>query len=203
MRYGPTSQPKQRRRQRGFIIFGWRTIISNESVPPLRTICPSCRREAHLQGRTHRRWFTLYFIPVFPVGSATRFTECVSCKAQFRGTIEQLRNAVAASTAKPFEQAIALYNQMKDTPNDSAKLLQLMQMYAGMKEPGEAISAATAFPGALHNSDLCLNLLGLAYLAKKDRQNALASFTAALALNPNNTDAQKWQDELLANPVSA
>lgn len=191
------------RRQRGFfIVWGSKNFIRTEHLPPVETTCPSCRRAAKIYGKSHRRWFTLYFvIPVFPMSSAVRFTECSACRAQFRATLDEFRSAGARKPASGFQDAIALFNEMRETPADATKLYRLMQMYVDMNEPNEAISAANSYPAALQASSSCLSLLADIYSRQECRDDALRCITAALALNPHNPQAQQLQNQLLANSV--
>src|SRR5688572_13008963 len=98
------------RRPRGFIIlFGARTIVSDDSAaPPVHTACPNCGRDVTMRARAHRTWFTLFFIPLFPVSGKTRFTECPSCGSQFPVAPEQLRAQLGAADAASNQRAIAL-----------------------------------------------------------------------------------------------
>jgi hypothetical protein len=171
---------------------------------------------SRLDGMKAQSWFTLYFIPVFPVGSATRFTQCTGCKAQFRANLDEMRAALGAPRRPPvmpgaapagtagnaggadFKAAIALFNAMRETPADSAKLAQLLRMYLDMNEPGEAASAGRSFPQAVENSDVCCELLAQAYMRLGDRGAAARHAAAAVALNPNNAQAQSLQSQALA-----
>ena len=203
-----------RRSRRRSTIFGWSTRISNESGPPVRTFCPSCRAQSQLVGKRHGKWFTLYFIPIFPMDSGTRFTQCTQCHAQFRANIDEFRR-MAANAAPPiaggappplpgsnvYAPAIALHNDLLETPGDSAKLLRLMQLYPQLKVPGEALAAIRAFPRALESSDACLALAATIFLQRSDIPSARRHAAAALALNPYNADAQQIQAEA-ANGVA-
>ena len=71
-------------RHRGFILlFGTRAIQSADPAPPVRTVCPSCHQNADIVGKAYRQWFTVFFIPIFPISGRTAFTECSSCHSQF------------------------------------------------------------------------------------------------------------------------
>ena len=193
----------RRRRDSGFILlFGSRTIISNAPSPPVRTVCPKCGREADLQGKTYRTWFTLFFIPVFPVSGKHPLSQCSLCGAQYRLSPEDLRQRLAAGSQQQNQQAIGLYNSLRASPANSITLDQLMKLYASMQEYDQALSAATEFQQALHNSEQCMTTLGRIYLAKNQYEDALKWFDAAIARNPQLGEAQYYKglSHLLTTP---
>ena len=177
--------PSPRRRRPGFILlFGSRNVVSNDAAPPVDTTCPRCGRPARIVGKSYRTWFTVFFLPVFPVSASQRFSECTVCKAQFPVPVEDLRRGLATSEQQQNQQAIGLYNSLRASPANSITLNQLLLMYAGMNEFNQAISAANEFPDALNASEQCMSTLGRVYLAAERRAEAIRWFDAALARNP-------------------
>src|SRR5688500_1585382 len=135
------------RGRRGFIIlFGWRGITSGDGRPPASGVCPNCRQTTQLVGKKQRTWFTLFFIPIFPVSGATHFVQCSSCGAAFSGDLEQIQRGQAMADASLYQRGIALYNSLRASPGDSALLNQLMDHYGMMGEFDEAMAAARHFP---------------------------------------------------------
>lgn len=66
-----------------FLIFGIQELKRrSKDRPELQGGCPNCRG-TNLTPITYRRWFTLFFIPVIPIGSAKSFYECNQCKQLF------------------------------------------------------------------------------------------------------------------------
>ena len=143
----------------------------------MRTICPCCGRETDLVAKSYRQWFTVFFLPVFPVSGSTRFTECSNCRARFQARAEELRARLAAGEQQQNQQAIALYNSLRASPANSVTLNELMQLYAGLREYEQAISAAGQFPQALHNSEQCMTTLGRVYLATNQFPEAYSGST--------------------------
>jgi tetratricopeptide (TPR) repeat protein len=190
-------------RHRGFIIlFGSRNIASDDKSEPVRTTCPRCSHEVDMKARSVRGWFTLFFIPVFPISGRQSFTQCPNCGAQFPVSPEQLRRRVSENDAQLNQQAIALYNSLRTSPANSITLDQLMKMYASMKEFDQAVSAASEFSQALHNSEQCMTTLGRIYLAQNALPEALQWFDAALARNPGLGEANYYKalSHLLSTP---
>ncbi len=63
------------------IIFGTRGVKSTMSEGHFN--CPQCEIETPYRHRKVTRFFTLYFIPLIPLGKAGEFVECTSCKGTF------------------------------------------------------------------------------------------------------------------------
>jgi tetratricopeptide (TPR) repeat protein len=180
----------KRRQRRGFIIlFGTRSIISTRPEPPVMTVCPACRQKASLVPMQARDWFTLFFIPVFPISGKKPFIQCQSCQAAFEGDVEALRRAEAAMDTQARQQSIALYNTLRSSPKDSALLNQLLETYAAMQDWPEALAAGRHFPEALMESAQCLTTYGKINMAAGNQPEALKYFGMALAKNPALAEA--------------
>ena len=197
--------PRRRRavRRRGFIIlFGSRAIVSNESAAPVETRCPRCGQQTGLVPKSYRNWFTLFFVPVFPISGRTQFCQCTHCGAQFQVPAEELRQRLAEADRQQNQQAITLYNSLRSSPANSVTLNELMTTYASMNEFDQAIGAAGEFPQALHASEQCMTTLGRVYLAKNQYPEALQWFDAAVARNPSLGEAQYYKavTHLLTTP---
>jgi tetratricopeptide (TPR) repeat protein len=173
-------------RRRGFILlFGTKPIISDDrDARPVNAICPRCNQRADIVGKTYRNWFTLFFIPVFPISRTQRFSQCMNCGAQFPVEARQLGTQVAAAEREQSQRAIGLYNSLRNSPANSITLNELMVLYATMNEYDQAISAARDFPQALESSEQCMTTLGRVLLARNRFPDAIQWFDAALARNP-------------------
>lgn len=71
------------------IIYGSRGVFSELSNGDFD--CPHCQNHSSYRLRQIRRFFTLFFIPIFPVSSATRFVECDHCGSQFAESVLDYR----------------------------------------------------------------------------------------------------------------
>lgn len=67
------------------IIYGWTTLQKTLSSHEFH--CPQCGSMVYGDLKSANRWFTLYFIPVIPLGSQGEYVECVSCKGTFRSEV--------------------------------------------------------------------------------------------------------------------
>ena len=178
-------------------------MISNDSSQQtVHTQCPRCGQEADLVPKQYRTWFTLFFVPVFPVSGSTRFVECSNCGAGFQVSSQQLASSVSENEQQQSQQAIGLYNSLRASPANSITLDQLMKLYASMKEYDQAVSAAADFPQALHNSEQAMTTLGRVYLAQNKFDEAIKWFDAAIARNDQLGEAHYYKavTYLMAQP---
>jgi zinc ribbon protein len=65
----------------GLIIFGRRTM--SKIVQRGAFNCPRCGPGRQFAHKQVKRWFTLYFIPVIPMGTVGSYVECQQCAATF------------------------------------------------------------------------------------------------------------------------
>ncbi len=63
------------------IIFGTRSMESVRSTGIFN--CPRCGQSKPYQHKSVNRWFTLYFIPVIPMGSVGTYIRCGQCGATY------------------------------------------------------------------------------------------------------------------------
>ncbi|MGA3026804.1 MAG: zinc-ribbon domain-containing protein [Bryobacteraceae bacterium] len=60
-----------------FIVFGWPERKSGQQL--LSAYCSACRRDTAHKAFTRQQWFTLFFIPIFPVGTKHPHAICNVC----------------------------------------------------------------------------------------------------------------------------
>ncbi len=63
------------------IIWGWRDLTSDVSEQDFR--CPQCNQQRRGSLKQVRKYFTLYFIPLIPLGSTGAYVQCGSCAGTF------------------------------------------------------------------------------------------------------------------------
>jgi tetratricopeptide (TPR) repeat protein len=178
----------------GFILlFGSKRVMSNETGEPVDAKCPRCGAEGSLRGIRVRSWFTIFFVPLFPLGRGQRFTQCNKCQASFAMPPEEFAAAATKADALQLQRAISMYNSLRASPGNSITLNELMQLYGSIGEHTQAISAAKNFPEALNSSEQCMSTLGRVYLSQNDYNAALKWFDSALARNPDLAEAQYFK----------
>lgn len=173
------------RARRGFILlFGTKPVVRDDPESrPVSAVCPRCNQRADIVGKVYRNWFTVFFIPLFPIGGAQRFSQCTNCGADFPIEARQLGTQVAAAEREQSQRAIQLYNSLRNSPGNSITLNELMTLYASLNEFDQAISAARQFPAALENSEQAMTTLGRVHLAKNENTEAIRLFDQAIARN--------------------
>jgi tetratricopeptide (TPR) repeat protein len=183
-----------RRSPRGFILFfGTKPVTRDEPGPRVTTRCPKCEQIAELIPRSYRQWFTIFFLPVFPIGPKMVFSQCANCSTTFRVPPQQIKDQVQQVDESQRQRAIALYNSLRASPANAVTLNELMALYAGLNEFEEAVSAAKMFPAALDSSEQCMTTLGRVYLAMGRHDEAVRWFDQAIARNAFFGDAQYFK----------
>ncbi len=78
------------------IIFGWRTRQKTLNV--LRGQCPVCHAERDIHDQSNRVWFTLFFLPIFPIRTVGQHRVCSHCGTIFPANITiEPQSAIATS----------------------------------------------------------------------------------------------------------
>jgi tetratricopeptide (TPR) repeat protein len=167
--------------------------MSNDIGQAIESKCPRCGAEGSLRGISVRSWFTIFFIPLFPLGRGHRMTQCSKCNASFAMPPEQFAGAAARADAIQLQRGISMYNSLRASPANSITLNDLMQLYASMGEYTQAVSAAADFPDALNNSEQCMCTLGRVYLLQNDFSAAIQWLDSALGRNPDLAEAHYFK----------
>lgn len=69
------------------IIFGTRGVTTTPEHGSFH--CPTCRSQRNYSLKRVRRFFTLYFIPVIPLGMLGEYIECGSCRDTYNTSVLQ------------------------------------------------------------------------------------------------------------------
>jgi hypothetical protein len=64
------------------IIFGWRTVWRTVATGVFH--CGHCGGDRNYRRRSGRRFFTLFFIPVIPLGLVGEHVQCTTCRTSYR-----------------------------------------------------------------------------------------------------------------------
>ncbi len=85
------------------IIFGTRGVRSTKATGTFN--CPQCEADRGYRHRKVTQFFTLYFIPLIPLGNKGEYVECDHCKGTF---ITKVINNTASGDKEAF---MAMYEQ--------------------------------------------------------------------------------------------
>ena len=82
----------------GIII--WGSTGREKKVSEGSFFCPGCKSNVAYEQRKASRWFTLYFIPLFPLETVGEWVTCKSCSGEFNTSLLQM-------SREEIEQALA------------------------------------------------------------------------------------------------
>ena len=100
-------------------LFGWGHGTVRDDGETLPVMCDNCNNERFWHLTLHRRWFTLFFVPVFPYESA-HYLQCPVCQRAAELDGEQLEQAQALNAArKAFEDSTMSEEEYLETIRQS------------------------------------------------------------------------------------
>lgn len=70
------------------ILWGSRGFTS--TVGEGKFFCPQCGGDQRYEHKQVSRYFTLYFIPLFPIGGGGEYVECLKCQEAFDPQVLEL-----------------------------------------------------------------------------------------------------------------
>jgi transposase-like protein len=66
------------------MIFIWGSRGMSSTVESGKFYCPRCDEDgSEYDLKSEKRWFTFFFIPIFPISGSTRYVECLHCRGTF------------------------------------------------------------------------------------------------------------------------
>ena len=78
--------------------------------------CPKCNNIRHYKQKSVSRYFTLFFVPLFPLKKLGEYVECQSCKCGYETKVLE-----PASQQLLKMVAITKYSLLRGTPLDDVK----------------------------------------------------------------------------------
>jgi hypothetical protein len=79
--------------------------------------CPRCDQREEYAVQASRRWFTLYFIPIFPISGTDRYVECLGCGQAYKESVLEYE-----PPSESERTASAAYEELRDGASlDSVK----------------------------------------------------------------------------------
>ncbi|WP_022703873.1 TerB family tellurite resistance protein [Pseudorhodobacter ferrugineus] len=121
-----------------FIVWGFKGRPSETAVG--RFYCPDCGDHRNYRKMTVKRWFTLYWIPLFQTSTLGDYIECKTCKATYS---EQVLNFDPITSQQKFEAAFAVAAKrvmfkmaLADGDIDAAEVAQIAQAFGNIVKRG-------------------------------------------------------------------
>jgi hypothetical protein len=107
------------------IIWGSRGVTSN--LEHGRFFCPGCRSREEYTLKQVRRYFTIYFIPLFPLGQGQTYVECDNCGRTYKESVLEYEPPSEG------EQLLArVYDELKDGASVDSQKRTLLE--SGMSD---------------------------------------------------------------------
>jgi hypothetical protein len=181
------------------IIFGTRSMESVRTTGIFN--CPRCGPSKPYRHKSVNRWFTLYFIPVIPMGSIGAYIECAECGANYAEAV--LSYDPQAETSELYLKLrglLVLVAVFDGTPADSDEVRAIGEAYLEATGTPLAVGDIASDLGHAANADISLKAYarGLAErLNFAGKSNFLrAAFHVLCAKGPPRADASTVIGEL-------
>ncbi len=162
------------------IIIWGETHLGKQNVVKEEMQCPQCYKDTILSSYTSRSWFTLYFIPLIPMGRFRAMLYCESCKQFYKVKPKQIPTKIA-ETRQDFAQAL----DEGDTEEIVANIYHLLRL-------GAFAEAETAIDQTRQAGQAGLANIVAGYAAQKRSMPRVAEqfFVGILHEDPNDAEAR-------------
>lgn len=109
------------------MIIGWGQTTRKTFGPTLAVSCPKCHTDSWLHLYRHRRWVSLFFIPVIPY-SSIYLLQCPFCLESFKSTGDWVEYAkrLNALTKEYFDETISVADYSDEATKISLHLSHLL-----------------------------------------------------------------------------
>lgn len=101
----------------GLIIFGTRGVRS--TMDEGQFYCPQCDGQTRFKHKKVTQFFTLYFIPLIPLGVKGKYVECQSCKNTYIERILEMRTTIDVSDKPEPKKRVSNTPQIDSVENNS------------------------------------------------------------------------------------
>ena len=118
------------------IIYGWRTRESTLGEGAFD--CPRCRTQQSCRHVAMNRWFTLYFIPVIPLGRIGEQVECLGCYSRYSPDVmvgQPNQNPITAIVLDDAGQAQPQGFLPRASPLPANSPLAIASLFLGLLSP--------------------------------------------------------------------
>ena len=156
------------------IIWGSKGRTSTESSGQF--YCPDCSDYKNYAHRKVKKWFTLYFIPIFPMSDLGEYIECDTCKSTYK------TNVLEHDPRKEKQKLDAMFIIA------TRDIMVKTALADGMIEEAELDEIARSF-GAVTNREISIDQIKSAIEAMENDQNNVEKI--ASSISPFLNDAGK------------
>ena len=85
--------------EENMIIYGYRNRVIEQGTGNF--YCPNCQAQRQYKRKKIVRYFTLFFIPIFPLGTLSEYIECGVCGRTYKPEILSVPAPTAVITSSP------------------------------------------------------------------------------------------------------
>lgn len=133
--------------------------------------CQNCGGDRGYRRRVGRRWFTLFFLPVIPLGSVGEVVECRACRTRFRPAVLRLPTVEQMSAALPAGMraaaALVLHAGVDDDEGARRRAVEAVRGYGEEYYDDEALDGDLGMPPAFLAEEVATAGAHLAVEAKE------------------------------------
>jgi len=159
-------------------------------------LCPKCTVPRPFLHKRWKRFFTLYFIPLIPLGNGAEFVECTVCGTAYRPEILKAGGGVQDYEARhPIERALAVIALVLIALVGVLALQQVVSGGQAGQAAAQAAAKATSVAATFgaNNLSRCNNLV-------QSGNGRLSNASRVVVVNP--TTGQVWDDYQSAVPAA-
>lgn len=116
---------------RVFLVFGFRTRATRVGGGVF--FCPNCRVDRQYELLQLRRWFTLFFIPIFPTGAARgQHVKCQTCGKAYQPQVLEAptSQSLAAALVQALRLAVVALLRVTDPADTTAREAAVRELVA-------------------------------------------------------------------------
>ena len=129
------------------MIVVWGSRWSYSTLERGEFYCPSCLdAEAQYERKQGREWFTLYFIPIFPIGSRQEVVECKACETTYQPSVLELET--------PSEEELRFRRMALELQHKLEKGTSLEEAETELADDGMDRDEAVAFVNAVTEGEV-------------------------------------------------
>lgn len=169
------------------LIFGTRgRITTSNERDRLAKACPNCKSDLEL--KELKKWFTLFFIPVFPFSTLDTFYQCNGCESSYKKSARQALLGATADAKEVQQEAKRLFgltlvacmthmanidgeisrdeieeiNKVKETFAEfSQEIEEMSDKVINAEQPGETVYALLRNASQVLTSKAIMHVIGL------------------------------------------
>ncbi len=160
--------------------------------------CPRCRKQSRMIGKSVARYFSVFYIPLFPEGKAEEYFECTACGGQFQGSIGDLRFRMDRAKQELDEKAAEATRRVRDHPEDADGACEALGALMSADRHSEALALGEKLVAVNPTHGNLNTIMGRLLFAEGRSADALAAFERVIQASPQHAAAHFFKALALA-----